>query len=203
MLKAGIITASSSAWSFPVVIASKKEGKPRFCVDYRALNRVMKADRWPLPKIEELFDDLSGSRFFTTLDLFSGYWQVRMENSCKEKTTFICRFETFQFEVMPFGLMNAPSTFQRIMDFVFRTFNYVQVYLDDVVIHSSTIAEHTEHLLEVVQVISKHGLKLKVEKCSFAQSRVRLLGHVVDKDGVSVDPEKVAAIQDVHLPSYN
>ena len=201
MLKAGIITPSSSAWSFSVVIASKKDGKPRFCVDYRTLNRVMKADSWPLPKIEELFDELRGSHFFTTLDLFSRYWQVLMENYCKEKTTFIYRFGTFQFEVMPFVLMNAPSTFQRMMDFVFRTFDYVQVYLDDVIIDPSTISEQKKHLLGVIKVISNHRLKLKVEKCSFAQFRVRLLGHIVGRDGVSVDPKKVAAIQNVHLPS--
>ena len=122
MLEAGIITPSRSAWSFTVVNASKKDGKPRFCVDYRALDRVMKAYRWPLPKIQEIFDDLSGSQFFRTFDRFSGYWQDRMDESCIEKTTFICRFGTFQFGVMQFGLMNAPSTFQRMMDFIFRSF---------------------------------------------------------------------------------
>lgn len=98
------------------MIASKKDGKPRFFVDYRSLNRVMKADRWPLPKIEELFDDLQGSAVFTALDLFSGYWQVKMDENSKEKTSFVTRFGNYQFEVMSFGLMNAPSTFQRMMD---------------------------------------------------------------------------------------
>ena len=116
MLEAGIITPAVSAWCFPVVIASKKDGRPRFCVDYRALNKVMKADRWPLPKIEEMFDDLQGSKLFASLELFTGYCQVRLSEEGKEMTTFVCRFGTFQFEVMPFGLMNAPSTFQRMMD---------------------------------------------------------------------------------------
>lgn len=97
MLWAGIITPASSAWSFPFFIATKKDGKPRFCVDYRALNLVMKADRWPLPKVQEIFDDLGDSSFFTTLDLFTGYWQVRMDDHCKEKTNFVCRFGNFVF----------------------------------------------------------------------------------------------------------
>lgn len=116
MLRAGIVTSATSAWSFSVVIATKKDGKPRFCVDYRVLNQRMKGDRFPLPKIQEIFDELSGGAVFTTLDFFSGYWQIRMSEDCKEKTTFVCRYGTYQFEVMPFGLMNAPSTFQRMMD---------------------------------------------------------------------------------------
>ena len=112
MLEAGIIKPASSAWSFPVVIATKKDGQPRFCVDYRQLNRVMKGDRWPIPLIQEIFDELKGSKVFTTLDLFSGYWQILMCDCCAEKTTFVCRYGTYQFQVMPFGLMNAPATFQ-------------------------------------------------------------------------------------------
>lgn len=107
ILEAVIITTSKSAWSFRVVIDTKMDGKSRFSVDCRALNQRMKADRWPLPKIEEIFDELQGSKVFTTLDMFSGCWQVRMEESCREKTSFVGRIGTFQFEVMPFGLMNA------------------------------------------------------------------------------------------------
>ena len=136
MLEAGIITPATSAWSFPIVIVSKKDGKPRFCVDYRSLNQRMKPDRWPIPRIQEIFDDLEGSVVFSTLDLFSGYWQVRMANECKEFTTFVCRFGTFKFEVMPFGLMNAPSTFQRMMDVILAGLKFVRVYLDDVVVLS-------------------------------------------------------------------
>ena len=196
MLEAGIITPSISAWSFPIVIASKKDGKPRFCVDYRTLNRRMKADRWPLPKNEEIFDDLEGSSVFTTLDLFSGYWQVRMAENCKEKTNFVCCFGTFQFEVMPFGLMNAPSTFQRMMDQLFRELSFVSVYLDDVVVFSRTVKEYIEHLDEVFKLIAASSLKLKVAKYSFAQSQTRLLGHIFSGDGVKVDPEKSAPLSE-------
>lgn len=151
-----------------MVIASKKDSKPRFCVDYRTLNGRMKADKWPLPRMEEIFDDLEGSKVFTTLDLFSSYWPLRMAEHCKEKTTFVCRFGTFQFEVMPFGLMSAPSTFQRIMDQLVRDLRFVHVYLDDVVVFSKSVKEHVAHLIQVFRVIAESGLKLKIAKCSFA-----------------------------------
>lgn len=131
MLDAGRITPSSCAWSFPVVMISKKDGKSRFCVDYRALNTKMKLNRWLLPKVTEIFDNLEGSGYFTTLDLFYGYWQVRIDEKCKEMTTSVCRYGTYKFEVMPFGLMHAPSTFLRMMDIVFRALPFVRVYLDD------------------------------------------------------------------------
>lgn len=132
MLEAGIITSAISAWSFPVAIATKKDGKPRFCVDYRVLNQKMKADRWPIPKIQEIFDDLHGANIFSTLDLFSGYWKVKMFEDCREKTTFVWNYGTYQFEAMQFGLMNAPSTFQRMMVRVLTGLEFVRVYLDDV-----------------------------------------------------------------------
>lgn len=201
MLEAGIVTPTSSAWSFPVVIASKKDGSSRFCVDYRVLNQRMKADRFPLPKIQEIFDELIGGKVFTTLDLFSGYWQIRLSEACKEKTTFVCRFGTFQFEVMPFGLMNAPSTFQRMMTAILSDLPFVRVYLDDVVIFSPDLEGHMGHIREVVARIAKHGLKLKIKKCEFARDEVELLGHIIDKDGVRVDPAKVKVIQDTPRPT--
>ena len=200
MLSAGIITPSTSAWSFPVVIATKKDGKPRFCVDYRTLNQVMKPDRWPLPKIEVIFDDFEGANVFSTLDLFSGYWQVRMAAQCKEVTTFVCRYGTFKFEVMPFGLMNAPSIFQRMMDLIFRNCPFVRAYLDDVVVFSADLKEHIEHLCAVFATIAKHGLKLKVSKCSFAHSKIKLLGHVIDADGIAVDTEMIEVIKSAPIP---
>ena len=174
MLSAGIITPPTSAWSFPVVIATKKDGKPRFCVDYRALNQVVKPDRLPLQKIEGIFDDLEGTNVFSTRDLFSGYWQVFMAEHCKEVTTFVCRYGTFKFEVMLFGLMNAPSVFRRRMDLIFRNCPFVRVYLDDMVVFSADLKEHVEHLCAVFATIARHGLKLNVSKCSFAHSKINL-----------------------------
>ena len=158
MLEAGIITPYTSAWSFPVVIASKKDDKLRFCLDYRIMNRRVKADRWPLPTTEEIFDDLKGSDVFGTLDLFNGNWKVRMADHCKEQTTFTFRYGTYQFEVIPFGLMNAPSTFQRMMDLIFRDLEYVKCYIDDVVVHSRSMEEHANHLVHIIDTIARHGL---------------------------------------------
>ena len=199
-MDAGIIVPASSDWSFPVVIASKRDGSLRFCVDYRSLNKVMNADRWPLPHIEEIFDDLRGKTVFTTLDLFTGYWQVRMADASKEMTTFITRYGTFQFEVMPFGLMNAPSTFQRMMDIVLQGFSVVRVYIDDVVVFSKSLDEHVRHLKEVFIRISKHHLKVKLSKCHFAEPSIQLLGHIVGTNGISVDEMKITAIKDTPIP---
>ena len=121
MLRAGIIRPANSAWAFPVVIARKKDGSPRFCVDYRLLNLRIKPSRWPIPLIDEIFDELMGCYIFTTLDLFSGYWQIKMEEALKDITTFATRFGNFRFEVMPMGLINSPSTFQKMMDEVLKT----------------------------------------------------------------------------------
>lgn len=200
MLSAGIIRPSVLQWSFPIVIASKKDGTPRFCVDYRTLNKVMKADRWPIPLIEEILDELKGSSIFSTLDLFTGYWQVQVAEQCKEMTTFICREGTFQFEVMPFGLMNAPATFQRMMTTVLEGIEYAVAYIDDVVIHSSSMAEHITHLRSVLSRVKSYGLKLKLSKCTFARRSVSLLGHIVSEKGVAVDPRKTQALRDTRIP---
>ena len=127
MFKAGIITPVESSWASPVVLTTKKYGSPRFCVDYRRLNAVMKRERWPMPRVDEIFDEINGSTVFTTNDLFQGYWQIKMEESCNEKTTIICRYGTFQFEVMPFGLMNSGATFQRMMDRILANVENVNV----------------------------------------------------------------------------
>ena len=166
MLEAGIITPSISAWSVPVVIV-EKDGNPRFCVYYRTLNQRMKADRWPLPKIEEIFDDLEGSAYFTSLD-----FQWLLANSdgitVQGMTTFVCRLRTYKVELTAFGLMNAPSTFQRKMDTTVRGFPFVRVYLDDVFVLFKNLEAHVIHLQKVIDVIKEAGLKLKLSKCSFA-----------------------------------
>lgn len=179
ILDAGIVRPASSAWSFPVVIARKKDGKPRFCVDYRELNKVMKADRFPIPNMEEIMEDLQGSCVLSTLDLFSGYWQVRVSEDCKDRTTFTCKYGTYSFEVIPFGLMNAPATFQRMMNDILRDVPFAGVYIDDVVIFSTNILEHLTHIRTVLELLASFNLKLKLRKCSFAKEEVELLGHIV------------------------
>ena len=159
----------------------------------------MKADRCPLAKIEEIFGDLEGSAYFISMDLFSGYWKIRMAQQCKEMTTFVCRYGKYKFEFMPFALMNAASTFQRMMDTIARGFPFVRVYLDDVVVFSNNVEAHLIHLQKVLDVINEAGLKLKLSKCSFAQAKIKLLGNVVDKSGIAVDSSKVEVIQNAPI----
>ena len=183
-----------------------KDGATRFCVDYRKLNAVTKMDVYPLPRIDNSFDLLSGQQFFTTLDLVSGYWQVHMANGAREKTAFTTHTGLYEFRVMPFGLCNAPATFQRLMDTVLAGLTrdkdlVVSVpgwYIELVVGH--TVSEHLDNLRSVLQRLWEAGLKLKPTKCSFMQTQVECLGHIVSKHGASVDPRKTAAVKEFPRP---
>ena len=165
MLQAGIITPVESAWTSPVVFATKTDGSPRFCIDFRKLNAVMKRYKWPVPYVEEIFHYLRGSSIFTTLDLFQGHWQIKVDETCKEKTTFVCKFGTYQFEVMPFGLKNSGATFQKMMDNILVNVSNVKCYFDDVVIDSATAESHDKHLENVFVLLLKHGLRIRLKKC--------------------------------------
>ena len=182
MLKQGLIERSRGPWASLVVLARKKNGKLRFCVDYWALNKVTKKDEYPLPRIEDMLDTLGGAAYFTSLDLASGYWQVEMKPEDREKTAFITQFGTFQFKVMPFGLCNAPATFQRLMDEVLQgiLWDFVVVYLDDLNVYSRNFDEHLSHLQDVFDHLRQASLKLNPEKCKFAFSELVFLGHVID-----------------------
>lgn len=167
-----------------------------FCVDCRTLNGRMRPYGWTFPKIEEIFDELPGNKIFTTLDLFSGYWKIRVADKFKEGywkirvydkfkeiTTFLCRLRTFKFEVMPFELMNAPSTFQRMMDVIFRKLPFVRVYIYDVVLFSLSTQKLEEYLRKVIDCISGQRLKVKISKCDFGRPQLRLLGQIIDSKG--------------------
>ena len=197
-LQAGIITPVESAWTSSIVLATKKNGSPRFCIDFRKSNAVMKSDKWPVPCVKEIVDDLRGSSVFSTLDLFQGYWQIKIDETCKEKTNFICKFGKYQFEVMSFGLKNSAAKFQRMMDNVLANVSNVKCYVDDVVIHSATEESHVMHLENVFALLLKHGLRIRLKKCSFMQPRVGLLGHCIDKGGIHTDGRKVQTIRDAH-----
>jgi hypothetical protein len=201
MLEEGIISPSSSPWSSPVVLVKQKD-KTRFCIDYRKLNNVTKKDNYPLPRIDDLFDMLGTSSWYTSLDLASGYWQVKMHPKDREKTAFITQYGTFEFNVMPFGLTNAPSTFQRLMDNIFKDVigKYVVVYLDDLNIYSSSFEEHLKHLKEVFRRLKLAGLKLKPQKCYFANNELKFLGYVISSEGISTNPDKVKAVQNFPVP---
>ena len=202
----GVVQPSNSPWASPVVMVRKKDGTHRFCIDYRGLNAVTKADTFPLPRIDDLLDQLGESRYFSTLDLASGYWQIRVDPGSREKTAFVTPQGLFEFRVMPFGLMNAPAVFQRLMQRVLHGLNpesgvdFVSVYIDDILVFSRTLEEHLEHLCLVIQRIQSAGLKLKPSKCCFIRKEVEFLGHVLTPDGVKTNPKLVAAVADFPQP---
>jgi hypothetical protein len=204
MEEAGIVRRSFSPWASPVVIVGKKDGTHRFCVDYRQLNKVTKVDAYPLPRIDTLLDSLGGSNWFTTLDLASGFWQIAMHEDDIEKTAFITEDGLYEFLVMPFGLNNAPGTFQRLMNWVLRDYLglFVAVYVDDVIIHTKGAMEHHfDHIKQVFQTLRDAKLKIKLKKCHFCLPSLNFLGHVVGRGGIKPDPEKIKRIQDFPIPA--
>ena len=202
MLKDGVIEESYSAWSSPVVLVTKKDGTARFCVDYRKLNDVTKKDSYPLPRIDDTLTTLAGSCWFSTLDLKAGYWQVGIHEKDKEKTAFSTGSGLYQFNVMPFGLCNAPATFERLMDLVLRGFTWKTclVYLDDVMVVGRNFEEHLKNLKDVFSRIKSANLKLNPKKCSLFQNQVEFLGHVVSQDGIQTDHRKTEAIRNWPKP---
>jgi hypothetical protein len=196
MLEAGIIQHSRSPWSFPVVQVPKKNGTRRFCVDFRKLNSITQQDCFPLPRIDDILDRLSTSRVFTTIDLKSGYWQVKLSKESIPKTAFSTPDGHFEFLRLPFGLKNAPAEFSRIMQQVLGDFvSFVEIYLDDITIHSKNEKEHLQHLIQVFKRINQANLKINGSKCNWFASKIQLLGHIVSENGVAMNPEKVSAIQ--------
>ena len=202
MLQQGIIEPSSSPWSSPVVLVKKKDGSTRFCVDYRKLNAVTIKDSYPLPRIDDAIDALSGSMYFTTLDLQSGYHQVAMHPSSKSKTTFISHAGLYEYNVMSFGLTNAPPTFQRLMSRVLSGLEWkiCLIYIDDIIVFSTDFDTHLHRLSKVFARLRDAHLKLKPSKCHFARHTVKFLGFVVSPQGVSPDPAKLSAVQEFPIP---
>ena len=201
-LKAGVIKESTSPWASPMVFVRKKDGTTRPCVDYRKLNDVTRRDAYPLPRVDDCLDCLSGAKIFSTLDLQSGYWQIEVKEEDRPKTAFVTRGGLYEYVTMPFGLCNAPSTFERCMELVLKGLQWrtLLIYLDDIIILSSTFSEHIERLDEVLRRLGNAGLKLKPSKCELFRKEVLFLGHIITQDGVKPDPSKVSAVQNWPIP---
>ncbi|KAL6418355.1 hypothetical protein ACFW04_012190 [Cataglyphis niger] len=193
MEAAGVIEPSTSAWSSPVVLVKKKDGKYRFCIDFRKVNDATEKDAYPLPQVTATLEKLRGTKYLSTLDLKQGYWQVPLESKSRPITAFtIPGRGLYQFKVMPFGLHSAPATFQRLLDKIISPAlePNVFVYLDDIIIISKTFDEHLRLLTEVFRRLRDARLRLNPEKCKFCVDQLKYLGHVVDRKGIRTDPEK-------------
>lgn len=203
LLLKGFIKPSMSPWSAPAIFVKKKDGTLRLCIDYRALNRVTVKHHFPIPRVDDLLDQLSSATIFSKLDLASGYYQVAIAPEDTEKTAFKTRYGLYEFLVMPFGLTNAPATFQKLMNEIFSQAldSYVIVYLDDILVYSKDIESHEIHLNSVFSVLMKNGLKVKESKCYFYLKRIEFLGYVIESGTLSVDQSKVSAIKGIRRPN--
>ena len=202
LLEMAHIQPSHSPYGAPVLFVRKKDGSLRMCVDYRALNNQTIKDKFPLPRIDAMLDGLSGATVFSKLDLSQGYHQVQVKPEDAYKTGFSTPFGHFEFTVMPFGLSNAPATFQRMMNATLGPYlsKFCCVYLDDILVYSRTAAEHVDHLTKVLQALADAKLFAKREKCEFGLDSVQFLGHVVSADGIAMDPGKLDAIRNYPAP---
>ncbi|GJR84084.1 putative reverse transcriptase domain-containing protein [Tanacetum coccineum] len=198
----GFIRPSSSPWGAPVLFVKKKDGSFRMCIDYRELNKLTVKNRYPLPRIDDLFDQLQGSSVYSKIDLRSGYHQLRVREEDILKTAFRTRYGHYEFQVMPFGLTNAPAVFMDLMNRVCKPYldKFVIVFIDDILIYSKNKQEHEEHLKLILELLKKEELYAKFSKCEFWIPKVQFLGHVIDSQGIYVDPAKIESIKDWASP---
>ncbi|KAK7918879.1 hypothetical protein WMY93_010163 [Mugilogobius chulae] len=203
LLEAGILKESRSPYASPIVVVRKKNGSIRICIDYRTLNSRTIPDQYTIPRIDDALDCLTGSKWFSVLDLRSGYYQIAMSEEDKEKTAFICPLGFYQFERMPQGITGAPATFQRLMEKAVGDMHLLQVivYLDDIIVFGKTLEEHEQRLLKVLDRLEEYGLKVSIDKCQFCQSQVKYVGHIVSEAGIATDPEKVAVVKNWPEPT--
>ncbi|GJW66730.1 putative nucleotidyltransferase, ribonuclease H [Tanacetum coccineum] len=199
----GFIRPSTSPWGAPVLFVKKKDGSFRMCIDYQELNKLTVKNRYPLPRIDDLFDQLQGSSTYSKIDLRSGYHQLRVRDEDIPKTAFRTRYGHYEFQVMPFGLTNAPAVFMDLMNRVCKPYldKFVIVFIDDILIYSRNKEEHENHLRIILELLKKEKLYAKFSKCDFWISIMQLLGHVIDNQGIHVDPAKIEAVKDWESPT--
>jgi hypothetical protein len=202
LLQKGHIRPSSSPCGSPIVLVQKKDRTWRLCIDYRDLNKITVQNRYPISRIDDLLDQLKGTKYFNKIDLKSGYHQVPIEATDVWKTTFKSREGLFEWLVMPFSLTNALETFMRMMDDILRPFTnyFVVVYLDDILIFRRTWEDHLQHIEEVLCTLRQHKLYANLEKCAFGMKEIQYLGYIVNEQGVHVDPAKIQVIHDWPTP---
>ena len=198
-----LIEPSNSPWSAPVVPVRKPDGSIRLCIDYRAVNKVTMKDAFPLPNIEDMLYNLNGIKYFTSIDLVKGYYQVPMAQNAKPFTAFTTSMGHWQFKRMPFGLCNAPATFQRLMNFVLKdfSFDHIMAYLDDILVMNETFEDHLAEVDRVLSCLSKHGLKIKPKKCQLFRNEVKFLGHMISPTGLAPIQDHIQAILDYPIPT--
>ncbi|KAJ4801596.1 polyprotein [Rhynchospora pubera] len=203
LLEKGFIRPSTSPWGAPVLFVRKKDGTLRLCIDYMDLNKVTVPNRYPLPRIDDLFDQLQGSQVYSKIDLRSGYHQLRIRPSDVPKTAFRTRYGHYEFLVMSFGLTNAPAYFMNLMNRVFEEYldSFVVVFIDDILVYSNSAEEHEHHLRLVLQRLREHQLYAKLSKCEFWLEQISFLGHVISKEGLAVDLQKIVAVTDWKPPT--
>jgi hypothetical protein len=199
----GYIRPSSSPWGAPVLFVTKKDGSMRMCIDYRSLNEVTIKNKNPLPWIDDLFDQLQGAKYFSKIDLRSGYHQLRIKEADVQKMAFVTRYGQYEFTVMPFGLTNAPAFFMNLMNKVFmeELDKFVIVFIDDILIYSKSREDHENHLQIVLGRHRAHQLYAKLSKCEFWLEKIAFLGHILTAEGIEVDPSKVEAVSKWKQPS--
>ena len=197
LLEKGLVRPSSSPFCSPVLLVQKKDGSYRMCIDYRALNKHTIKNRFPVPRIEDIFDRLQGSTYYSRLDLKSGYHQIRIVPEDIHKTAFRTQFGLYEFVVMPFGLTNAPATFNRLMEKIFCKHSaYIGVFFDDIIVHSHTLEEHKLHLQSVFDELRANKLYVNGKKSEFFMKEIKYLGHIISKNGILMDPKKLRVIQE-------
>lgn len=203
LLQKGFVRPSISPYGAPVLFVHKKEGTLRLCIDYRALNKITIKNRYPLPRIEDLMDRLTGAKYFSKIDLYSGYHQIRIKEEDISKTAFRTRYGHYEFLVLPFGLTNAPATFMTLMNDIFREFldKFVVVYLDDILVYNKTKEEHAQHLHQILTTLRQHKLYAKLKKCELFQQKVEYLEHYISDKGIMVDSRKVNAVKEWPIPT--